>query len=401
MHLFFSHQPKHMKKLITLFLAILNTYFLFAQAPQRMSYQAVIRNSSDALVTNKVVGMRISILQGTAAGSSVYSEVHTPTANANGLVTIEIGGGANPSGNFANINWANGPYFIKTETDPAGSSNYTITGTSQLLSVPYALHSDDISVKVSVFGDTLAIGKSKTIIIPGISNANYATKGITAHSCGAANVHNSTVAYGTMMDQEGNQYRTIQIGDQTWMAENLRTTKYRNNEPILNLTDNTQWANNTTGAYCSYNNNTANDCPYGKLYNWYAVNNANQLCPTGWHVPADAEWNILIANLDPSYKPTEIGVQSDIASGKMKSTGTQYWLSPNTGATNSSGFSALPGGFRTGLGSFSGLEPCFFWSSTQFNTPNAWSRLLFSDNGNLIREFYNKVDGQSVRCLRD
>jgi hypothetical protein len=112
----------------------------FAQAPNKMSYQAVIRDNSNALVTNQVVGMQISILQGSANGTAVYVETQTPTTNANGLASIEIGGGTVLSGNFATINWANGTYFIKTETDPLGGSNYTITGTSQMLSVPFALY---------------------------------------------------------------------------------------------------------------------------------------------------------------------------------------------------------------------------------------------------------------------
>jgi hypothetical protein len=111
-----------------------------AQAPYKMSYQAVIRDNSNALVTNQVVGMQISILQGSANGTAVYVETQTPTTNANGLASIEIGGGTALSGNFATINWANGPYFIKTESDPTGGTNYTITGTSQLLSVPFALY---------------------------------------------------------------------------------------------------------------------------------------------------------------------------------------------------------------------------------------------------------------------
>jgi hypothetical protein len=118
---------------------------VFAQAPQRMSYQAVIRNSSNDLVSNKQVRILINILQGSLSGSSVYSEVHTPTTNANGLATLEIGGGTDKSGIFANINWANGTYFIKTETDPTGGTSYAITGTNQLLSVPYALHAETAS----------------------------------------------------------------------------------------------------------------------------------------------------------------------------------------------------------------------------------------------------------------
>ena len=129
-----------MNKFYTFLAAILLTTSTFAQAPEKMSYQAVIRNSGDALVTNQAVGMRISILQTTATGTAVYVETQTPTTNINGLVSLEIGTGTPVTGTFAGIDWATGPYFIKTETDPTGSTSYTITGTSQLLSVPYALY---------------------------------------------------------------------------------------------------------------------------------------------------------------------------------------------------------------------------------------------------------------------
>ena len=131
-----------MKKLILTVASFLTFSLAIAQAPAKMSYQAVIRNNSNALVTNQSVGMRISILQGSANGASVYVETQTPSSNTNGLVSIEIGGGTVLSGNFSTIDWANGPYFVKTETDPAGGSNYTVVGTSQLLSVPYALYAE-------------------------------------------------------------------------------------------------------------------------------------------------------------------------------------------------------------------------------------------------------------------
>src|SRR4030042_3467602 len=125
-----------MKKLFTILQAVLFTVSVFAQSPERMSYQAVIRNSSDQLVTNQPIGMQISILQGSATGTSVYTETQIPTTNTNGLVSIEIGGVAG----FNTIDWANGRYFIKTEIDPAGGQKYTLTVTSQLLSVPYSLY---------------------------------------------------------------------------------------------------------------------------------------------------------------------------------------------------------------------------------------------------------------------
>lgn len=128
-----------MKKIITICAAILMTAFVFAQSPNKMSYQAVVRDGSNNLVASSSVGMQISILQNSPTGSAVYVETQTPTTNANGLVSIEIGGGTVVSGNFATIDWANGPYFVKTETDPAGGTSYSVTGTSQLLSVPYAL----------------------------------------------------------------------------------------------------------------------------------------------------------------------------------------------------------------------------------------------------------------------
>ena len=130
-----------MKRIFTILMACAMSVVLFGQAPQKMSYQAVVRNLSNDLVKNQAVGMRISILQGSVSGTVVYSETQVPTTNVNGLVTIQIGGGSG----FDTIIWANGPYFIKTETDPTGGSSYTITGTSQLLSVPYALYAGKVS----------------------------------------------------------------------------------------------------------------------------------------------------------------------------------------------------------------------------------------------------------------
>lgn len=129
-----------MKKILPLFAFVLLSASVFAQAPEKMSYQAVIRNNSNILISSQSVGMRISILQGTITGAAVYVETQTPTTNANGLASMEVGSGTVVSGTFSSIDWANGPFFIKTEADPIGGSNYTISGTSQLLSVPYALY---------------------------------------------------------------------------------------------------------------------------------------------------------------------------------------------------------------------------------------------------------------------
>ncbi|MDY2585961.1 hypothetical protein [Winogradskyella aquimaris] len=138
-----------MNKFFTILAALILTATTFAQAPEKMSYQAVVRDSGNALVTDQTVGMQISVLQTTATGTAVYVETQTPTTNTNGLVSLEIGMGAVVSGDFSAIDWSAGPYFIKTETDPTGGTNYTITGTSELLSVPYALHAKTTSIPVS------------------------------------------------------------------------------------------------------------------------------------------------------------------------------------------------------------------------------------------------------------
>ncbi len=171
-----------MKTLITL-LAIFSFTSLFAQSPQLMTYQAVIRNASDALVTNSPVGVQISILQGSPTGVASYIETHVPTSNINGLVTFEIGNGNVVAGNFATINWANGPYFLKTETDPTGGTVYSISATTQLLSVPYALHAETATnvddadsdpsneiQNLSLNGTDLTISGSNTVTLPSGAN---------------------------------------------------------------------------------------------------------------------------------------------------------------------------------------------------------------------------------------
>ena len=151
-----------MKKLFTLIMVLIIAHNVFAQAPQKMSYQAVIRNSSNALVTSAAVGMRVSILQGSSSGTAVYVETQTQSTNANGLVSLEIGSGTPVTGTFEAINWANGTYFIKTETDPTGGTNYTITGTNQLLSVPYALHAKTSDKASYVSTNTIELTSGNT-----------------------------------------------------------------------------------------------------------------------------------------------------------------------------------------------------------------------------------------------
>jgi uncharacterized protein (TIGR02145 family) len=173
------------------------------------------------------------------------------------------------------------------------------------------------------------------------------------------------------IDIDGNAYPTISIGTLELMAENLRVTHYLNNDPIPNELNGVAWASLTTGAYCWYNNDQTTNAKYGALYNWFTVIDSRGLCPSGWHVPTDAEWTTLT-----TYLGGEL-----VAGGKMKSV-SALWDSPNTDATNNSGFSGLPGGVRDDInGAFSflggsGYGGGYFWSSSQSTSIMAWYRDL-------------------------
>ncbi len=217
----------------------------------------------------------------------------------------------------------------------------------------------------------------------------------------------------TVTDVEGNSYNTIQIGSQCWMKENLKTTKYKNNTAITNVTDSTTWVTSTTEAYCWYNNDAATfKNIYGALYNWYAVNDVNGICPTGWHVPSHDEWTTLEKAVCSSATcatdfPNDIitiGFRGTDEGGKLKEAGTTHWTTPNTGATNSSGFSALPGGYRESNNLYLSIgNNGLWWTATESSTHDgAWYRLLTNTNSNINRNFsYVKQAGLSVRCLKD
>ena len=593
-----------MNRIFTIVSAVLLSASLWAQSPQSFSYQAVVRGANNVLVANKKVGIKISLLQGSEIGTAVYAEIHTPTSNENGLVSIAIGGGSIESGTFASVDWANGPYFVKTETDAAGGTNYSLTTTSQLLSVPYALYAGnsqpgskgekgdsgtqglkgdqglngDVGTKgdkgdagsqgltganglpgaagakgdkgdkgdigaqgltganglpgvagskgdkgdtgaqgltganglpgtagskgdkgdagadgkdglngtlgakgdqgitgdqgltgvVGAKGDTGAQGLTGTNGLSGtaglkgdqgltgvvgakgdtgaqgLTGANglsgtaglkgdqglkgdVGTTGPVGNGFSNGTAKNQimywngnawvtlnpgtndqflTISNGNLIwtlipgyaksitDIDGNLYKTVNIGNQQWMAENLKVTKYNDGTDIPNVTGYTEWTQLTTGAWTYYNNDIANNVKYGKLYNWYAVsptaNGNKNVCPTGWHVPNDAEWTVLTDYL------------GGVAGGKMKEVGTTSWISPNTDATNTSLFTGLPGGARLNGGGYYDIGYIGYWWSSLENNYNAWYRDLKGNNGNAGRNGgFNKKSGLFVRCLRD
>ncbi len=471
-----------MNKIYTLVSSVILSASLWAQAPQKMSYQSVVRGTNNALVIQKTVGVKITILQGSETGASVYSEIHSPTSNSNGLVAISIGGGKNIVGDFTKIDWSKGPYFIKTETDVSGGTNYQLSSVSELMSVPYALFAannlpgpkgdtgvqgpagkdgvqglkgdkgdqgpvgknglqgvkgdrgvqgvagkdgvqglkgdkgdkgaqgpagkdglqglkgdkgdqgiqgapgvtiDQQKLSVSDSGDTLYLQEGGFVLIPGLSAANPKPR--------------PTSGYGlNITDAEGNSYKTVYIGTQQWMAENLKTGKFSDGTLIPNVKDDYDWSQLKSGAWSYYNNDSIKYAKYGKLYNWFAIskttNGKKNVCPTGWHVPTDAEWTVLTDYLGG------LGV----AGGKLKEVGTSNWSSPNGGASNSSLFTGLPGGYRYYHGMYSYVRTnAYWWSTKEIDTEQAITRYLYKEDGGAYTNYGRKNDGLSVRCLRD
>jgi uncharacterized protein (TIGR02145 family) len=225
----------------------------------------------------------------------------------------------------------------------------------------------------------------------------YATNSVgTAYADQESFTTSSGALSETVTDVEGNIYNAITIGNQTWMKENLKTTKYRNYTDIPLVTEVEDWFLLTTPGYCWYNNNSDNKDTDGALYNWYAVdvgrNGDKNICPIGWHVPSDTEWSILMAYLGGD----------SVAVGKLKEIGNVHWDNPNTDATNESGFTALPGGARDyGAAFFGSGRYGYWWSSTAIAVGGAWSRYVGFDGSGGSRSASLNQCGFSVRCLKD
>ena len=293
-----------MKAIFTFLISFILTIYITAQAPDAISYQAIVRDSENNLVTNQAIGMRISILQGSATGTPVYVETHSPTTNSNGLISIEIGHG-NTSNALLDINWMDGPYFIKTETDPttAGGTNYTISGTSQLLSVPFALHAKTVEDDKTEDADADPANELQTLSLDGndltISNGNTVsinsnTLEIILNEYGFT-INDLKVATGNAIyDYEKNMYDLIPIGNQEWMAENLKS-HYISDRPIdgIYMYDSDKLPGLSDQLY--YTLNSIFDTTLITAVTLHPQVEFINICPDDTHMPNMHEWGILFS----------------------------------------------------------------------------------------------------------
>ncbi|MBN2699167.1 MAG: hypothetical protein JXR52_10105 [Bacteroidales bacterium] len=428
-----------MKKHILSAVLLALSFAAFSQAPDSISYQAVIRNADGSLKIEETVAIQIIIRQTTEEGTSVYLENHNTRTNEMGLVSLIIGGGTSFS-DFSAIDWSAGPYFLEVTV------NGVEIGTSQLLSVPYALHSRTAETATSVLTETDPVfGSSVAGQITSTDTVNWNNKldsysetqdlsdVISINNAANGQIKNLTdptepqdavtkayvdallartqdlelLVMGFTDSRDGHRYKAVKIGDQVWMAENLKYLPAVAGISTVSETDPYYYVWGYDGTDVNQAMAYANYQTYGVLYNWPAAQTA---CPAGWHLPTDPEWTILENYLIASgYNYDGTTTFNKIA--KALASSILWGASTNEGAIgntdypekrNASGFSALPGGSRNASVGFSGLGyNGYWWSATESGTGNPWYRGLISNLNNVHRTTISKGYGFSVRCLRD
>jgi len=370
-----------MRKLLTILVAVLLTASVFAQSPEKMSYQAVIRNSSNQLVTNQTVGMQISILQGSSNGTAMYVERQFPTTNANGLVSIEIGAGTVVSGNFTTIDWANGPYFIKTEIDLNGGANYTITSVSQLLSVPYALHAKT--------AETVTGTITETDPIFGASVAS----GITATD--TANWNNKLDSYTETDPIFGASVASGITGTDT--------TNWNNKQDQLIAGTNITIVGNTisaTGGGASNDFYLGQDTLGGIVFYIYLDANGNQHGLIVSKTETTAQWQSTTSTTDATRSWDGVYNMNLMTNSPAKTWVTSLgadWYLPSIDELSilwHNRFHANKGLNDVGATLLS--STAIYWSSTEYNATDAF---YFTFNFGST-SLYNKTDTYSVRAVR-
>jgi len=228
--------------------------------------------------------------------------------------------------------------------------------------------------------------------ISGLGEGEYSVTVTDMNSCQESISLDIVDLDSEVVDVDGNTYNIVSIGTQIWLKQNLKVTHFQNGDPIQSVADSIQWMNCTSSAYCIYQNDVNNVATYGRLYNWHAINDSRNIALSGWHVPTDDEWQTLVDYLGGNA----------VAGGKMKEGGILHWKSPNTDATNESGFTSLPGGFRYDHGYFAYIgERAVFWSATESGSNDALFRILRYENSESINGIQSKGTGCSVRCIKD
>jgi uncharacterized protein (TIGR02145 family) len=242
---------------------------------------------------------------------------------------------------------------------------------------------------------SLTNGETNSVIIDNLTPNVYYVRGYVKNELAISysNEISLEIIEGSVTDIDGNIYEYKTIGSQIWMKSDLKTTKNNDGTTIPEIQDNIEWSSTNNGAYCTYT-------IYGKLYNYYAIANSQKLCPTDWHVPSDEEWKTLEMYLGMSQDQADTtGIRGSNEGGKLKNSS---WLYPNTGANNSSGFSATGSGYRLNTGTFlSSSESAYYWTVSEFDVNTAWCRALYYNNAQIGRRNLEKKYGFSVRCIKD
>jgi uncharacterized protein (TIGR02145 family) len=428
-----------MKKFyIFLYLVIASLIQLQAQTPQGFNYQATVRNTTGELIINSNVYFKFNVIQGSQTAVPVFTETHYVPTDDLGQVTLIIGEGTANTVVFSEIDWSLGSYFLGIELSINGPNDYVAMGTTQLLSVPFALYaanSGNATPTTSNLEAVLAENNSannqqiKDLQDPTdaqdavTKNYTYSKAEVDALIANLqSQIDNTETA--SVTDIDGNTYDYITYGDQVWTVDNAAMETYRDGTPIPQVTDATEWENLTTGAWAYYNN----DPTKGKLYNWYAVMGIHdtdestpnkEFAPEGWHVSSDAEWTTLVEyliangyNYDGTTTENKLAKSMASTTGWGTSTGTGE-IGNDQSLNNSSRFNAFPEGLRYSDGSFNSEGGnAVFWTSSENedvsnsalgnnligeNDPNG----SFTNGGFQMGYTFDKHFGLSVRFVRD